>query len=126
MDDKSLDDLLKDVRVRQFWLKPVGTPKDHPEYAAEEHWIWTESEIEIHFHKNPVRIAVGAVVIAYRVRYSTLIYVAERLPREEWSKEEVRSEYSRSAWPHHIKAPEPHARIRKGVEAVQHSAVSVG
>jgi hypothetical protein len=104
VDDKSLDHLLNDGRERQFWLKPIGPPKDHPDYAAEELRTWTEREIEIHFHKNPVKIAVGAFLIAYRVRYATLIYVAERLPLEEWSREEVRSEYSRRRWPYYIKA----------------------
>ena len=104
MDDKSLDKLLKDVRKRQFWLKPIGPPKDHPDWDAVESRTWTENEIEIHFAKNPVKIAVGAVLIAYRVRLSKLIYVAERLPIAEWSNEEGRSEYSRRRWPFYIKA----------------------
>jgi hypothetical protein len=104
VDDKSLDHLLKDGRERQFWLKPIGPPKDDPDWGAEEHRTWTEAELEIHFSKNPVNVAVGAVLIAFRVRYSKLIYVAERLPVAEWSKEEVRSLYSRRRYPYYIKA----------------------
>lgn len=104
MDNKSLDDLLKDGRERQFWLKPIGPPKDHPDWGAEESRTWTGREIEIHFARTPAKVAVGAVLIAFRVRYAKLIYVAERLPVEEWSKEEVRSEYSRRRYPFYIKA----------------------
>jgi hypothetical protein len=49
-------------------------------------------------------VAVGAIIIAYRVRVQKLIYVAERLPRTQWGPEEPRSEYSRQRWPHYIKA----------------------
>ena len=104
MDNNRLEELLNDGRERQFWLKPVGPPQDHPDWGVECDRRWIENQIEIHFHKNPVRIAVGAVLIAYRVRYSTLIFVAQRLPVSEWSHEEVRSEYWRDRFPHHIKA----------------------
>lgn len=104
MDNQTLDDLLKDGRRRNFWLKPVGWPKDHPNWDAEDYSVWTQPQLEVHFHENPVRIAVGDILIAYRVRYSRLIYVAERLPKEQWGAEEVGSEYERRRWPHYIKA----------------------
>lgn len=104
MDNNSLGGLLGDERERQFWLKPVGPPKDHPDWCAEEHRTWTTSEIEIHFSKRPAAVVVGDILVAYRVRYGKLIYVAECLPREEWSEEEPRSEDSRRRWPHYIKA----------------------
>jgi hypothetical protein len=49
-------------------------------------------------------VAVGAIIIAYRVRIRKLIYVARRLPVEQWGPAEVRSEYSRRRWPYFIKA----------------------
>jgi hypothetical protein len=104
LDNISLDRLLGDGPGRQHWLKPIGPPKDHPDWDAPEHRTWTETEIEIHFHKSPAKIAVGAVIIAYRVRIHKLIYVAERLPLAEWSQEGIRSEYSRRRWPFYIKA----------------------
>ena len=104
MDRNCLEELLNDSRERQFWLKPVGPPRDHPDWAAEDERTWIENELEIHFHTTPVQIAPGGVLIAYRVRYSTLIYVAERLPVNEWSQAEVRSEYWRDRFPYYIKA----------------------
>lgn len=104
VDDNNLDTLLKDGRERQFWLKPIGPPKDHPDWGVEDSQTWTEREIEIHFAKSPAQVAVGAVLIAFRVRYKELIFVAERLPFAEWGKLQVRSEYSRRRWPHAIKA----------------------
>lgn len=104
MDNKRLDELLSDKRKRQYWLKPVGPPKDHPDWGAEENKTWTEGQVEIHFAKSPVRIAVRDIIIAYRVRYSKLIHVAERLPVDQWTDPEIRSAYSRQRWPFHIKA----------------------
>ena len=60
--------------------------------------------VEIHFSKTPAKVAVGDVLIGYRVRYVKLIYVAERLPIAEWGPMEVRSEYNRQRWPYYIKA----------------------
>ena len=100
MDGQSLDQLLNDGRNRQFWLKPVGPPKDHPDWNVPEHRTWTESEIEECFAKNPAKVAIGAIVIAYRIRISKLIYVAERLPLVEWSTQpENRSDYWRRRYP---------------------------
>jgi hypothetical protein len=104
LDNTSLDRLLAEAADRQFWLKPIGPPKDHPDYHAPEHGTWTEREIEIHFNRSPARVAVGAILIAYRVRIQKIIYVAERLPLAEWSLERTRSEYSRRRWPYYIKA----------------------
>jgi hypothetical protein len=104
VDNLALDRLLQDETATQFWLKPIGPPKDHPDWDAPEHRVWTQNEIEIHFAKSPAKIAIGAIIVAYRVRLQKLIFVARRLPLAEWSKEEVRSEYSRQRWPFHIKA----------------------
>jgi hypothetical protein len=104
MHNVTLDALLGDAADRQFWLKPVGPPKDHPDWAAPEHRTWTQRDIEVHFAKSPARIAAGAVIIAYRIRIQKLIYVATRLPREEWGPAETRPEWSRRRWPHLIKA----------------------
>src|SRR4051812_2427871 len=103
MDNANLDALLVDESGRQFWLKPIGPPKDHPDWDAPETRTWTQSQIEIHFSKNPVRVAVGAIIIGYRVRIQKLIYVARRLPLEEWGPAEVRPEWARRRWPHLIK-----------------------
>ena len=103
LDNNSLDTILNDTRIRQYWLKPIGFPKDHPDWDTDETRTWTESQIEIHFAKSPAKIAIGAIVIAYRIHYSKLLYVAERLPVAEWEKAEERSEYSKRRWPHHIK-----------------------
>jgi hypothetical protein len=103
MDTIALDSLLGDGSDRQFWLKPVGPPKDHPDWDAPEDRTWSQSQVEIHFSRSPARVAVGAIIIAYRVRYQKLIYVAQRLPVAEWGPSEVRSEYSRRRWPHLIK-----------------------
>ena len=103
MDPTSLDKLLADTRKRQFWLKPIGFPKDHPDWDVFESRKWTESEIEIHFAKTPAKIAVGAIIIAYRIHVSKLIFVAERLPMSEWSPADSRSDYSRRRWPFYIK-----------------------
>jgi hypothetical protein len=104
MDNVALDALLADSTDRQFWLKPIGPPRDHPDWDAPEHRTWSHSPIEVHFARNPVRVAVGAIIIAYRVRIRKLIYVARRLPLEECGPAEVRSEYSRRRWPYFIKA----------------------
>src|SRR5262249_5610449 len=104
MDNVALDFLLADGAERQFWLKPIGSPKDDPNWDTPEHRTWSQNEIEIHFARSPAKVAVGAIVIAYRVRVQKLIYVAQRLPLEEWGPAEVRSEYSRQRWPHIIKA----------------------
>jgi hypothetical protein len=104
VDNTSLDQLLGDKRERHYWLKPVGPPKDHPDWGVEENRTWTEDQVEIHFAKSPARIAVGAVIIANRVRYSQLIYVSERLPVDQWAEPEIRSAYSRQRWPFHVKA----------------------
>jgi hypothetical protein len=104
MDNISLDRLLASGSERQFWLKPIGPPKDHPDWDAPVDRAWTEREIEIHFAKTPARVVVGAIIIAYRIRVQKLIYVAERLPLAEWSPEGVRSEYARRRWPYYIKA----------------------
>ena len=103
MDQHTLDELLKDSRKKQFWLKPIGPPRDHPDWSSEESRTWTERQVEIHFENNPAKVAVGAVLIAFRVRYSKLIYIAERLPLSEWGQAEVRSEYNRRRWPYYIK-----------------------
>jgi hypothetical protein len=103
MDSAALDSLLADGADRQFWLKPIGPPRDHPDWDAPDDRAWSHSPIEIHFARNPARVAVGAVIIAYRVRYQKLIYVAQRLPLAEWGPAEVRSEYSRRRWPYLIK-----------------------
>jgi hypothetical protein len=103
LDATSLDKLLNDSRDRQFWLKPIGFPKDHPDWDVFETRKWTECEIEIHFAKTPARIAVGAVLIAYRIHVSKLIFVAERLPMTKWSAPENRSAYSKRRWPYYIK-----------------------
>jgi len=104
MDNLSLDALLTEGRSRQFWLKPIGYPKDHPCWNLEELRTWTESQIEVHFSETPAKVAVGAIVIAYRVNISRLIYVAERLPKTEWIEAEVRPEWARQRWPYYIKA----------------------
>jgi hypothetical protein len=104
LDNITLDRLLGEKTDRQFWLKPIGPPKDHPDWDAPEHRVWTQSQIEIHFARNPAKVAVGAILIAYRVRIQKLIYVAERLPLAEWGGAEVRSEYSRKRWPYFIKS----------------------
>src|SRR5262249_44521740 len=76
MANVALDPLLPDSPEGQFWLKPIGPPQDHPDWNAPEHRTWSHSPIEVHFSRNPVRVAVGAIIIAYRVRYQKLIYVA--------------------------------------------------
>jgi hypothetical protein len=104
MDNVALDSLLADRAERQFWLKPIGPPKDHPDWDAPDDRVWSQSQIEVHFAKSPAKVAVGAIIIGNRVRYKKLIYVAQRLPLEEWGPTEVRSEYSRRRWPYPIKA----------------------
>ena len=104
MDSTSLDKLLNDPSKRQFWLKPIGYPKDHPEWDAFESRKWTQSQIEVQFAKSPATIALNDIIIAYRIKLSTLIYVAERLPVSEWGKLENRPEYDKKRWPHCIKA----------------------
>src|SRR5262245_54774347 len=103
MDQVTLQPLIG--KGRQFWLKPVGPPKDHPDWGADEVRTWPHPEIEVHFTRNPVQIAVGAIVIAYRIRLRTLIYVAQRLSAAEWTtEEEKRSEYWRERYPYYFKA----------------------
>jgi hypothetical protein len=104
MDNNSLDTLLNDTRKRSYWLKPIGWPTDHPDCDAIETRNWTEPQIEIHFAKGPAKIALGDIIIAYRIRYKNLLYVAERLPVTEWTQAEKRSAYEMQRWPHHIKA----------------------
>jgi hypothetical protein len=103
MDNNALDSLLTDGTERQFWLKPIGPPKDHPDWNSSDDRTWSQNDVEIHFAKSPAKVAVGAIIIAYRVRYQKLIYIARRLPLEEWGLAEVRSEYSRCRWPYLIK-----------------------
>ena len=103
MDNVTLDRLLADSADKQFWLKPIGPPKDHPDWNAPEERTWTQRDIEIHFSKNPAKVAVGAIVIAYRVNIQKLIYIAERLPLSDWGPVEIRSEASRRRWPFYIK-----------------------
>ena len=43
----NLDELLNDQSDRQFWLKPIGPPRDRPEWDEEEYRVWTQSEIEM-------------------------------------------------------------------------------
>jgi hypothetical protein len=95
MDKTTLDRLLGDGPERQFWLKPVGPPKDHPEWKDPEHRTWTQNSIEVHFSKNPAKVVVGAIIIAYRIRMQKLIYVAERLPQAEWGPMDDIPEYWR-------------------------------
>ena len=104
MDNSSLDVLLKDAHKKQFWLKPIGAPKWHRDWPLAETRKFTEDQIEVHFHDNPVKIAVAAIVIAYRIRYAKLIYVAERLPRALWDKPEWRAAEWVKHFPHYIKA----------------------
>ena len=104
MDVEFLDPLFEDGIKRRFWLKPIGFPKDHPDWDAKEFRTWTENQIEIHFAKNPVKIGLRDIIIAYRIHYSNLIYVAERLPNAEWNEEERRSAYSLRRWPHRMNA----------------------
>ncbi len=104
MDIASLDKLLTDPSERQFWLKPIGYPKDHPDWDTFESRKWTESQIEVHFAKSPAKIALKAIVIAYRIKLSTLIFVAERLPVTEWGTAENRRAYDKERWPYYIKA----------------------
>jgi hypothetical protein len=41
LDGASLHELLSDARERQYWLKPIGYPKDHPDWDAFESRKWT-------------------------------------------------------------------------------------
>lgn len=104
MDNKNLDELLSQSDNRRFWLKPIGPPKNHPDWATEEYRTWGEEELEVHFHHNPVQVHVGDVLIAFRIRYSKLIYVAERLSVSESVQWENRPEWARKKWPFPIKA----------------------
>jgi hypothetical protein len=104
LDTSSLDVLLKNAHKKQFWLKPIGAPKWHKDWPLAESRKWTEDQVEIHFHDDPVKIAVGAIVIAYRIRYAKLIYVAERLPVNRWGKPEWRAPEWVKHFPYYIKA----------------------
>src|SRR5438270_605878 len=83
MDNSSLDELFQDRQERSFWLKPVGPPKDHPDYEKDEHRTWGNDPVEIHFARRPGRIKPGDILIAYRVRIGKVLYVAEYLADAE-------------------------------------------
>lgn len=68
MDNTALESLLSDSNEQQFWLKPIGPPRDDPEWDAPEHRTWSHSPIEIHFARSPAQVAVGAIIIAYSRR----------------------------------------------------------
>lgn len=104
MDNKKLDELLSHSDNRRFWLKPIGPPKDTPEWDTEELRTWEDGELEVHFHDNPVHVHVGDVLIGFRVRYSKLTYVAERLSVTDSAQWENRPEWARQRWPFPIKA----------------------
>lgn len=97
MDNQSLNELLQDKRERQFWLKPVGLP-GIPLHKQPE--AFPESEVEIRFVDNVTNIHDGDVLVVYRVGPAKLMYVAERLPRSQWTTpedptltEEIRARY---------------------------------
>jgi hypothetical protein len=104
MDNNSLDMLLNNSCQKQYWLKPIGWPQDHPYWDFIEDRIWTKDQIQIDFSDNPVQIAVSGVVFVYRINCSKLCFVAERLPRAEWTEKEPRSAEQLRRWPHYIKA----------------------
>lgn len=104
MDNDSLDLLLTNASKRQFWLKPIGWPQDHPYWDLIEDRVWTQDQIQIDFSDDPVQVAVAGVVIVYRINISQLCFVAERLPVADWTAKEPRSAEQLRRWPHYIKA----------------------
>lgn len=103
MDNQSLNELLQDKRERQFWLKPVGL-RGIPLLNNKE--VFPESEVEIRFVDKVTNIDDGDVLIVYRVGAAKLMYVAERLPRSQWTTPEdpTLTEEIRVRYPHFIKA----------------------
>src|SRR5258708_39924465 len=102
MDNAMLDAILKDGGERQFWIKPTGLP-DRP--MAQQPEIWTDSTLEIHFAKKPVRVAVGDILVAFRTGVSKLIYVAECCgPVQEFTEEQKQEKDWRRRWSWFVKA----------------------
>jgi len=102
MDNQLLHTLLTDGRERQFWLKPVGLA-DRPLERQPE--VWPEDEIEILFAKDHANVAVGDVLIAYRVGVAKVIFIAERLPATHAAqRDEQISQESRQRYPYSLTA----------------------
>jgi hypothetical protein len=102
VDNQSLDNLLQDKRERQFWLKPVGLPGISLRKQPEE---FPESEVEIRFVDRVTNIQDGDILIVYRTGMARLMYVAERLPKSQWTTPEdpTLTEEIRNRYPHFFK-----------------------
>jgi hypothetical protein len=88
MDNDHLARVLKDAAGRRFWLKPVGLGDRPIILNGREHEEFGEAEVEIRFTRNADEVRDGDVLLAYRVGTAALMYVAERLPRGEWTTAE--------------------------------------
>ncbi len=89
MDNDRLNQLLEDAANRRFWLKPIGLG-DRPivmNGSVKENF--GEAEVEILFTRKADEIRVGDVLIVYRVGVAAVMYVAERLPRSEWTTDQI-------------------------------------
>jgi hypothetical protein len=105
VDNERLERVLKDPESTQFWLKPVGLGDRPIIINGKEQEVFGEAEIEIRFTRNADEVHDGDVLIVYRVGLAAVMYVAERLPRTEWTTaEDVYPAGVCERYPHWFKA----------------------
>jgi len=99
VDNDRLEQLLQHAANRQFWLKPVGLGDRVIIIDGIEKETFPEAEVEIRFTRDAAEVRDGDVLLVYRVGVAALMYIAERLPRHEWTtpehdyRAEVRERY---------------------------------
>lgn len=99
MDNNNLNRLLQDRSERQFWLKTVGPPQDHPDWEREETRTWEENPVETHFGRRLSHDFQSDIIIAYRVRIRKLIYIAQcNGGLQEATAEQIQRQAYRQRW----------------------------
>jgi len=88
VDNDRLDQLLQQATSRQFWLKPVGLGDRPIIIDGIEKETFPEAEVEIRFTHNAAEVRDGDVLLVYRVGVAALMYIAERLPQQQWATPE--------------------------------------
>lgn len=95
MDNARLEQIMRDGRGRTFWFKPVGIPGTLP--TGEE--LFDRDIVDIQFTREPIAVAIGDVLLVYRIGVSKLLYVAEcRTPPREATLAEIDREEWRGRW----------------------------
>src|SRR5947209_9978261 len=113
MDNANLDEVLKDTRERQFWIKPWGSrnyPNDPSAQPNTQFFAKPEIEIAFSKSKNPPSVEEGDIFIIYHIKMphmagGRLVCVTEAISspthttieqKETWRKDYPWSIYSRN------------------------------